>query len=43
MDVETAKPSSKSNPKKRIEKRRKYNKIVFPTYKDKKTKTKRRG
>lgn len=43
MDVEPAKPSTKSNPKKRIEKRRKYNKIVFPSYKDKQNKSKRRS
>lgn len=43
MDVEPAKSSSKSNPKKRIEKRRKNNKVVFPSYKDKKIKTKRRN
>lgn len=43
MGVEPAKSSSKSNPKKRIEKRRKYNKIVFPSFKDKKNKTKRRS
>ncbi|KAI1467203.1 uncharacterized protein F4812DRAFT_431610 [Daldinia caldariorum] len=41
MDVDSAKPTSKRSDKKRIEKRRKTSKIVFPKYGDKK-KTKRR-
>ncbi|KAI8966871.1 hypothetical protein F5Y11DRAFT_343239 [Daldinia sp. FL1419] len=42
MDVDSAKPaSSKRSDKKRIEKRRKTSKIVFPKYGDKK-KTKKR-
>ncbi|KAI1661730.1 hypothetical protein F4813DRAFT_171390 [Daldinia decipiens] len=41
MDVDSAKPASKRSDKKRIEKRRKTSKIVFPKYGDKK-KTKRR-
>ncbi|KAI1417832.1 hypothetical protein F5Y13DRAFT_151933 [Hypoxylon sp. FL1857] len=39
MDVDNAKPiSSKRSDKKRIEKRKKKSKIVFPKYGDKKTK-----
>ncbi|KAF3063790.1 hypothetical protein GL218_01449 [Daldinia childiae] len=41
MDVDSAKPTSKRSDKKRIEKRRKTSKIVFPKYGDKK-KTKKR-
>ncbi|OTB20549.1 hypothetical protein K445DRAFT_51907 [Daldinia sp. EC12] len=41
MDVDSAKPTSKRSDKKRIEKRRRTSKIVFPKYGDKK-KTKRR-
>ncbi|KAI0850987.1 hypothetical protein F5Y00DRAFT_23817 [Daldinia vernicosa] len=41
MDIDSAKPTSKRSDKKRIEKRRKTSKIVFPKYGDKK-KTKRR-
>lgn len=43
MDVDSAKPqtSSKAGSKKRIEKRRKTSKIVFPKYKDRKQGKKR--
>jgi hypothetical protein len=42
MDVDSAKPiSSKRSTRKRIEKRRKVSKIIFPKYKDKLVKKKK--